>query len=246
MNGTDAGVETIIRIPGCWQDPHELVERLPAGFHLTSHAIVLPNGTAVEIRPLARDDQFADVFRSACRLPAALEEMERVASYTVNLCVRGPGGSLPAARTIMQAGAAVVQAGGAGVFIDNSGLAHGGGDWLQMAEDGGWDAVSFAFVNLVRCRREMRTIGMHVLGLPDIVMPLADADADDGRGIVAVIRDLCRNPKRERNGRRLAGAAGMEYLAADAEEDPLPLPPPMRNPFGQLKLVRAPNGVARN
>ena len=43
---------------------------------------------------------------------------------------------LEAARTMMQAGAALLRAGGAGVFIDNSALAHGGQQWLEMTEDG--------------------------------------------------------------------------------------------------------------
>ena len=62
---------------------------------------------------------------------------------------------MEAARTMMQAGAAVVRAGGAGVFIDNSTPAHGGGsDWLDMTEDGGPDALSFAFVAIVRGKRK--------------------------------------------------------------------------------------------
>src|SRR5271170_6048004 len=89
----------------------------------------------------------------------------------------GPGGSMDAARTMMQAGAAMVRAGGAGVFIDNCGLAHGGQHWLEMTEDGGPDALSFAFVAIVRGRNDVYTIGMHVLGLRDVVMKRKDIDS---------------------------------------------------------------------
>ena len=179
MNETDAVVKTTLRIPGNWRHPRELIARMPAGFRLTSQAVILPDGTEIEFTLLPPDDQFAKIFQSACRHPATVEEMRRVNRYTVSIGLIGPGGSMAAALTTMQAGAAIVRAGGAGVFIDNSALAHGGGNWIKMTEDGGCDAVSFAFVNVVRGRGEMRTMGMHVMGLPDIVMQLSDVD-DDG------------------------------------------------------------------
>ena len=153
--------------------------------------MILPDGVEIEYSPMPPDDQFAKVFQSACRHPAAAEEMRRVNRYTVNIGLSGPGGSMAAALTMMQAGGAIVRAGGAGVFIDNSALAHGGGDWLQMTEDGRWDAVSFAFVNVVRAKREMRTVGMHVMGLPDIVLQHSDID-DEGEVVKEVIHYLCR------------------------------------------------------
>ena len=101
---------------------------------------------------------------------------------------------MQAARTMMQAGAAMVRAGGAGVFIDNSALAHGGQHWLEMTEDGGPDALSFAFVAIVRGKADVWTMGMHVLGLRDIVMKRADVEAG-GFDIVEVIRYLAGGEK---------------------------------------------------
>lgn len=51
---------------------------------------------------------------------------------------------MQAALKMIQAGSVVVRAGGAGVFIDNSALAHGGQQWLDITEDEGPDALSFA------------------------------------------------------------------------------------------------------
>lgn len=94
---------------------------------MTAETLVLPDGTPVEIGARAADDQFANIFRSSCRQPATADELATVDRYRVNVCLSGPGGSMVAARAMMRAGAAVVRAGGAGVFIDNSGLVHGGG-----------------------------------------------------------------------------------------------------------------------
>ena len=106
-----------------------------------------------------------------------------------------------------------------------------------MTEDGGCDAVSFGFVNVVRGRREVRTIGMHVIGLPDIVMQLADVN-DDGKVIIEVIRDLCRGEKPVGYGHVLAGETGPRFRVLATDNDQFGLARPMCNPFGRLKLVR--------
>jgi hypothetical protein len=154
----------------------------------------------------------------------------------VNFCISGPGGSLESALTMMQAGAALIKAGGAGVFIDNSALAHGGQDWISMAEDGGPDALSFAFVSIVSGRTDAYTTGMHVLGLPDIVMKRAEAQADDF-GIIDVIRYMAQSEKPVNDGHILIDLDGPRFKAfAQAAPKEL-VGSPMHNPFGRLKLM---------
>ena len=138
---------------------------------------------------------------------------------------------------MMQAGAAVVRAGGAGVFIDNSTLAHGGRHWLEMTEDGSPDALSFAFVAIVRGQADVWTMGMHVLGLRDVVMKRADVEAD-GFDIVEVIRYLCRGEKPVDDGHVLADLNGPRFQAFTQDSRPRDVAgSPMHNPFGRLKLV---------
>ncbi len=246
MNETGAVVETTLRIPGNWGHLRELIARMPAGFRLTSKAMILPDGSEIEFLPQPPDDQFAQVFQFACRNPASVEEIRSIKSYTVNIGLIGPGGSKAAALTTMQAGAAIVRAGGAGVFIDNSILAHGGGDWLEMTADGGCDAMSFAFVNVVRGRRKVRTMGMHVMGLPDIVMHIADVDDGDGEVIVDAVRYLCRREEPVGHGHVLPGRAGPRFQILAMDGDQSDAESPMHNPFGRLKLVRFQDTVERN
>jgi hypothetical protein len=236
MNEPAAPVTIAFRIPGKWSHPRELVERLPASYRLTAEALVLPDGTEVEWGAMQPDDQFAGIFRSSCRQPATADELATVAGYTVNVFLSGPGGSLAAARTMMQAGTAIVRAGGAGVFIDNCGLAHGGQNWLEMTEDGNSDALSFVFVAIVAGQADMWTIGMHVLGLPDVVMKRADAEAE-GLDIVEVIRYLARGEKPVGDGHVLADVGGLRFRAFAQDSAPELVGSPMHNPFGRLKLV---------
>jgi len=126
MNEPAAPVEIVFRIPGKWSHPRELIQRLPDGYRLTAEGLILPDSTEVGFGAMAPDDQFAQIFRSSCRQPATEDELATVDGYSVNVGLTGPGGSMQAARRMMQAAAAVVRAGGAGVFIDNCALAHGG------------------------------------------------------------------------------------------------------------------------
>jgi hypothetical protein len=242
-----APVTIVFRIPGRWAHPGELIERLPEGYRLTPEALLLPDGTQVEFIAMAPDDQFAQIFRSSCRQPATDDELATVDDYAVNVCLRGPGGSMEAARKMMEAGAAIVRAGGAGVFIDNGALAHGGRHWIEMTEDGGPDALSFAFVAVVRGRSEVWTMGMHALGLRDVVMNRSDADAETGGfDIIEVIRYLARAEKPVDDGHVLADLSGPRYRAFVQQSIAEFAGSPMHNPFGRLKLVSTRDAAEAN
>jgi hypothetical protein len=240
-----APVEVVLRIPGSWSHPRELVEALPDGYRVTPEALIMPDGTTVEFNPLPPDDQFAEIFRSSCRQLPTDEELARIADYTVNVCLSGAGGSLAAARWMMEAGAGLVRAGGAGVFIDNSGLAHGGQLWLEMTDDGGPDAVSFAFVSIIRGQTEVWTIGMHVLGLRDVVMQRADVE-EGGFDIVEVIRYLARGDKPVGDGHVIADESGPCFQVFAIEGAGQTAGSPMHNPFGRWKLVSVKDIAKRN
>src|SRR5258706_1780442 len=129
MNEPAAPITIALRIPGTWSHPKELVQRLPAGCRLTGEALILPDSAQVGFGAMAPDNQFAQIFRSSCREPATEDELATVNSYTVNVFLKGPGGSMDAARTMMQAAAVLVRAGGAGRVIGNKGLVH---CWRKM------------------------------------------------------------------------------------------------------------------
>jgi hypothetical protein len=235
MASTNASVQTTLRIPGDWSHPRELLKRIPAGIRLTAEHLLLPDGDEIEMAMIPPDKQFAEIFKASCRRPATDEELAIVGRYTVNIVLTGPGGSMDAARAMMQAGASILRAGGAGVFIDNSALAHGGGDWIAMADDGSSDALSFAFVSIFSGEREIATMGMHVLGFPDLVMNRADGDAET---IVEVIRYVAAGEKPIGDGHVLADDRGLQrFRVATATGDERTAGSPLHNPFGRLRLT---------
>jgi hypothetical protein len=122
------------------------------------------------------------------------------------------------------------------VFIDNSALAHGGRHWLELTDDGGPDALSFAFVAIVSGRAEVWTMGMHVLGLRDVVMKRADPESD-GFDIIEVIRYLSRGERPVDDGHVIADLNGPCFQAFTRDSPAELVGSPMHNPFRRLKLV---------
>ncbi|HLW66512.1 MAG TPA: hypothetical protein VKS79_14455 [Gemmataceae bacterium] len=233
---SSSSVTIAFRIPGKWSGPKELVERLPEGHRLTPESLFLPDGTEIGFGGANADNQFAQIFRSSLRQEATEEELATVDSYKVNLFLSGPGGSKEAAHTMMKAAAALIRAGGAGVFIDNSGLAHGGQQWLRMTEDGSSDAISYAYVAIVAGKTEVWTMGMHALGLRDVLMKKADIEKHDF-DIVEVIRYLAAGDKPIENGHVLADLEGPRFQAFTEDSPKDYARSPMHNPYGRLRLV---------
>jgi hypothetical protein len=88
-------------------------------------------------------------------------------------------------------------------------------------------------------------MGMHVLGLRDIVMKRADAEADDF-GIIDVIRYLARGEKPVDDGHILVDLEGPRFQAFAQDSDQALAGGPMHNPFGRLKLVSMRDLAERN
>src|SRR5579859_2560212 len=94
-----------LRVPGDWSSPEELLVRMPQEFRLTPDTLLLPDGTKIEFNPLEPDEQFPQIFPSACRRPPTDDELAVLGRYTVNVALSGPGGSLKSALAMMQAAA---------------------------------------------------------------------------------------------------------------------------------------------
>ena len=234
-------VRVTLRIPVALSDPTQLMNGLPDGFEIDEQWLITPDDDKFEISPLPPDDQFANVFTTSCRQPATPDETSVVQNYQANICLCGPGGSLESALRMMKAGVAIIEAGGAGVFIDNSGLAHGGSLWRQMADDGGPDALSYGFVSIVEGKQHVWTMGMHVLGLPEVLLRRqdnSDGNNSDGNNIVEIIRYMASSNKPIEDGHILIDENGPTFraVATDADERITP-DSAMYNPWGRLKMV---------
>lgn len=133
---------------------------------------MLADGSKFALYVQPADDEFPRIFAGSCAKTPTKSEREATENYTVNICLTGRGGSIEAVKQLLAAAAAVLAAGGSGVFVDNRGIAHGATDWMALAESANDGGVYWAFIFAARSENEeMYSIGIHILGLRDAVIP---------------------------------------------------------------------------
>jgi hypothetical protein len=200
--------------------------------------LVLADGSAFELHVLPADEEFPRIFSGSCPKTPTDDERERIENYTVNVCLTGPGGSIAAAKQVMEAGAAVLATGGAGVFVDNSGIAHGGGDWLTLldsADDGG---AYWAFVSAVHSDDELYSLGMHVLGCRDAIVPRTGHDEFDFRTLHSFLGYTAFSGHVLSDGDMVGDAVLPNFRVHAQEDDRVEEGAPMFNPYGRWRLAR--------
>jgi hypothetical protein len=229
--------EVTLRIPGGWSRPEEFYEGLPRGFRCTDEGLVSIDGSEFELHVLPADEQFPEIFAGSCTHLPTETEREQIENYKVNICLTGRGGSISAARQLMAAAAAVLSAGGAGVFVDNSCIAHGATDWftlLDSADDGG---VYWAFVSAVRSEKEVYSRGMHVMGFRDAVIPSTGNAEYDSRTLHSFLGYSAFSGATIHEGEIFGDAVLPTFRAYPQPDDRVPAEAPMFNPYGQWRLV---------
>jgi hypothetical protein len=104
-----------------------------------------------------------------------------------------------------------------------------------MTEDGSSDALGYAFVGIVGGDRDVWTMGMHVLGFPDLIMSRDECD-EDAETLIEIIRYIGSGEKPFEDGHIIVDETGPRFQAAAAPGDPRFVGGPMENPFGRLRL----------
>src|SRR5439155_24488470 len=161
------------RIPGPWTSPGELNDALrDASLPWQMHEEALVNietDRRFDWGVSEHDADIAGLFAHEKR--ATEEEVHHLAGHKVKVHLQGTGGSVDAARAIIDAATALVSAGGYGVFVDNSGAAHIARDWFKLAGDDRPGGMYWIFVTLAGDSEEIWSVGMHCLGLRDAELP---------------------------------------------------------------------------
>jgi hypothetical protein len=235
---TKPAIEVTMRLPGSWQDPGELIEKLPAGCRLTSTELILGSGQRFEFNAVPADEDFAGVFAGSCPKLPTEDERDRIENYAVNVCLTGPGGSLEAAYDLMQGAAAIMEAGAAGVFIDNSGISHGATDWITLTTDRHNGGVYWAFVTTVRNEEELYSMGMHILGFREAVIPRTGNDEYDFRTLHSFLGYSYASGATINDGDVVGDTVLPTFRVYKEPHDRIEPGTPMSNPFGQWRLKR--------
>jgi hypothetical protein len=162
-----------IRVPGPWTEPAELHAALTShstGYDLTENGLVdLATGRHFRCSATPPDTDIAGIFAGSGRLSP--REIDAIAAHNVKVHLSAPGGSVEAAREMLKAATALINAGGTGVMIDNAAITHGKADWLKLAADKQAGGLYWTFVALTHDDEMVWSCGMHCLGLRDAELP---------------------------------------------------------------------------
>lgn len=183
-----------LHIPGSWPDAKALAEALTTtsadAYSLTDGAL---RGRGEQPGyPLAwgkRDAELPALFAAWASAPLPEAEQAAVAAHRSVAVLQAPAApDRPALQALMRAVLAVLRAGGAGVWVNSTGLAHGPARWEWL--------TSFTFNRPARYYEAFVTqngfdednqtvfsVGMHSFGLPDALAQVPDA----GR----LVEDFC-------------------------------------------------------
>jgi hypothetical protein len=230
--------EVTLRIPGAWKGPEDFFRRLPRGYRCDENSIMLADGSKFELNALPADEEFPRIFAGSCPKLPTDRERDAIENYSVNICLTGRGGSIEAAKQLMAAGAAVLAAGGMGVFVDNSGIAHGATDWMALhdsADDGG---VYWAYVLAARTDNgEMYSVGMHILGFADAIIPATGNHEYDARTLHSFLGYTAFSGARIDDGEVVGDVVLPTFRAYRHSDDRFTPDTPMFNPYGRWQLV---------
>jgi hypothetical protein len=229
--------EVTLRIPGAWSEPQEFFSRLPRGCRSTESGIVLADGAEFELNVLPADEEFPQIFAQSCPKLPTEDERGRIDNYTVNICVTGPGGSVTAAKQLMAAAAAVLTAGGAGVFVDNSGIAHGASDWLTLLDSADNGGAYWAFVSAIPTDDELYSMGMHVLGCRDAIIPRTGHEDFDLRTLHSFLGYTAFSGVPLNDGEMVGDPVLPNFRIRAEADDRVPADAPMFNAYGRWRLV---------
>lgn len=105
-------------------------------------------------------------------------EMHAVAQHRSVIYLIGHGGTSGAAEAMIRAAAALLAAGGLGVKVESSGLAHSPARWQALVADLGLFSAHEALVVYVT-GHDTYSCGMHLLGLPEAITEGIDPASAD-------------------------------------------------------------------
>jgi hypothetical protein len=172
--------ELVLCIPGPWRSRSELGQALAdseTGYLLTEGVLHdTDSGFACDLVYEDADPALPAAFVKAGPHWAASEAMAAVAGHACVAYLIGQGGSRAAAESMMRAGAALIDAGGLGVNVDSTGIAHGPAYWSAMCDALPELSAHRALVVYVT-GADVYSCGMHNFGLPDAITTATDKAA---------------------------------------------------------------------
>lgn len=233
--------DMVLCIPGPWADTTALIRRLAgvSGGYLFAGRILMCMETrfSCELVFEGPDERMSRAFAVAGPHWRDTADMTAIAGHRSVVYLVASGGGRQNAESLMRAGAALVRAGGLGVKVESTGLAHAPAVWLDHCEN---LYLFFAHRALViyLTGEEVCSCGMHNLGLRDAVTDSLGDTATATELLRVFTRYLFTETPTLRAGQTFSAAKDAPVYRIEAEDtqtyDEGSL---FHNPYGLWRLV---------
>ena len=174
----------VVGIPGPWQDQNDVIGAVVrANPVLESPRFLAAGGLIMDMTTKMtfgfeiydHDGGLAQAFEYAGQGRFTVDELDTITQHkhTVYLVCGEPFASparerLDAARSLLELGVFMLDAGGFAVKVESSGIAHTADRWRYYGKQGTTLSLYDAFVTMVGSSEFNYTCGMHTFGLPDV------------------------------------------------------------------------------
>jgi len=167
-------IQTVVGIPGAWTSQAAIgtsIAQKSDGFLLTGGTIMnRATRYSVQCEVYEHDSALQQAFALAGRRSLNQADLQAIATHTYTLYIVGRGGTVEAARRIMDVAVGLLKAGGIAVKVESAGLAHSARDWMAFAAHPEATALYHAYVVLISKGSLFYSCGMHNLGLRDAIV----------------------------------------------------------------------------
>jgi hypothetical protein len=235
----------VLGIPGPWNNLDEVVRAISENvtdFALREGRLIrLSDDKPFQLELMERDPELRQYYALANRRSLSAADLDRIDTHQSTAYLIGPGGTLEGAQDMLQAGAALLDAGGFAVKVETAGTAHSRRDWQAQAERRATHvgALYIAYVALVSQSKTVYSCGMHNMGFADAMVnePQSMAQAAELlRGFLMGV--LHEKPILFSGQSTLGDGQGGEYRLIHEECHTYPPDDPFYNPFGMWRLTK--------
>lgn len=172
-------MEIVLCVPGPWADRSELVESIAKdsdGYIFAGMVLMhIETSQFFELEFDGTDERMLSAFTAAGPHWKNTPEMEKISSHKSVCYLISKGGSIESAHAIMNAANALLKAGGFGVKVESTGLAHPPKDWQEQCESAYLFKSHISYVVYITSENTY-SCGMHNFGLPDAIVDSRESE----------------------------------------------------------------------
>jgi len=174
--------QLVLCVPGPWEDRSQflklLIERTQGAYLFAGQILMhVETNKAFTLEFESRDERMSGAFAAAGHHWRDSEAMHLIDAHRSVAYLLGSGESEKEIAALMLAAQALLDAGGLGVKVENTGVAHSPDSWKTMCSGLHLFSPYKGFVIVVTSSDEAYSCGMHCFGLHDVQVIDADGES---------------------------------------------------------------------